>query len=168
MTLSTRTILFTRSSYMIPSRASNTKRTAEGIRISGDSDLIENMDASERMETDQDSVWEDLVLSILSVNGYSLENSYSAVRTLRREGLFNPSNLSRWSPEEIETRLRRGGYNRGIFMHISLPYACRASVRSRLIRVTRVLIDRIGRIFLGLEPPLCFGARLSSLHQKLT
>jgi hypothetical protein len=61
-------------------------------------------------------LWEDLVLAILSVNQYSLEKTYLAVETLRREGLFDPQNLARWTSKEIGTRLRNGGYDRGGFM----------------------------------------------------
>ena|SRR5215469_7099626 len=57
--------------------------------------------------------WEDLVLAILSVNSYPLEKTSFAVETLRREGLFSPQNLARWTPQEIGTRLRHGGYDRG-------------------------------------------------------
>ena len=64
----------------------------------------------------KDNPWEDLILAILSVNNYSLEKTYSAVQTLHREGLFSPENLVRWTFKEIETRLRRGGYNRGDYM----------------------------------------------------
>jgi hypothetical protein len=63
-----------------------------------------------------DILWEDLVLAILSVNQYSLEKTYLAAETLRREGLFHPQNLARWTSKEIGTRLRNGGYDRGGFM----------------------------------------------------
>jgi endonuclease III-like uncharacterized protein len=61
-------------------------------------------------------VWEDLILAILSVNRYSLEKTYSTLESLRREGLFDPQQLARWKVEEITTRLRRGGYDRGEFL----------------------------------------------------
>jgi hypothetical protein len=63
-----------------------------------------------------DTLWEDLVLAILSVNQYSLEKTYLAVETLRREGLFKPQNLAQWTSKEIGARLRNGGYDRGGFM----------------------------------------------------
>ena len=63
-----------------------------------------------------DDPWEDLIVSILSVNNYSLEKTYSTVETLRREGLFDPKNLMRWTIKEIEIRLRRGGYDRGDYL----------------------------------------------------
>jgi|SRR5215469_4254572 len=68
------------------------------------------------MSNRKDCVWEDLILSMLSVNNYSLERTYLAVETLRNEGLFRPENLMRWSLGEIEERLQRGGYDRGKFM----------------------------------------------------
>jgi hypothetical protein len=63
-----------------------------------------------------DPLWEDLILAMLSVNRYSLDKTYLAADTMRREGLFCPQNLMRWTPREIGIRLRRGGYNRGEFM----------------------------------------------------
>jgi hypothetical protein len=60
--------------------------------------------------------WEDLVSAILSVNQYPLEKTSLIVETLRREGLFHPQNLARWTSKEIGTRLRNGGYDRGGFM----------------------------------------------------
>jgi hypothetical protein len=74
------------------------------------------MDAKTPTDAEPEALWEDLVLSILSVNGYSLEKSYSFVAALRREGLFSPPNLIHWSEEEIGKRLRRAGYDRGDFM----------------------------------------------------
>src|SRR5437588_12378095 len=61
-------------------------------------------------------VWEDLILAILSVNRYSLEKTYSAVDSLRREALFDPKKLAGWTLEDIAIRLRRGGYDRGDYL----------------------------------------------------
>jgi endonuclease III-like uncharacterized protein len=68
------------------------------------------------MTEETGTIWEDLILAILSTNNYSLEKTYSAIDTLRREKLFDPQNLVRWTSEEIRVRLRRGGYDRGDFM----------------------------------------------------
>lgn len=68
------------------------------------------------MPKSSDTVWEDLVLSILSVNQYSLEKTYACLEGLRREGLFEPETLISCSPEEIVARLKRGGCYRGVFM----------------------------------------------------
>lgn len=69
------------------------------------------------MADDKISVpWEDLVMSVLAVNGYSIEKAYALHESLRAEGLLEPANLSRWSSEEIGERLCRAGYNRGQFM----------------------------------------------------
>jgi hypothetical protein len=62
-------------------------------------------------------VWQDLVVSILSVNNYSLEKTYSRVDSLRREGLFDPTKLAGWTQDEIAVRLRRGGYDRGEYLN---------------------------------------------------
>ena len=63
-----------------------------------------------------DDVWKDLVVSILSVNNYSLERAYSAVDRLRASGLFEPANLATWSVDEFVRRLKGADCNRGEFM----------------------------------------------------
>src|SRR2546427_3122684 len=65
---------------------------------------------------DPDSPWEDLVVSILSVNQYPLEKTYAVVSLLRGSGLFSPENLSRWDLEEVVSRLQAAGCDRGPFM----------------------------------------------------
>lgn len=67
-------------------------------------------------DTASDNVWEDLVVSILSVNQYKLQATYSKVESLRDVGIFNPNNLIKWTTEEIADCLRRGGCYRGDFM----------------------------------------------------
>jgi hypothetical protein len=64
----------------------------------------------------QDNPWEDLVISILSVNQYSLEKTYENAPLLRESGLFSPENLSKWDVEEIVVRLKNSGCDRGSFM----------------------------------------------------
>jgi hypothetical protein len=63
-----------------------------------------------------DNAWEDLVVSILSVNQYSLERTYQALEGLRKEGLFDPNNLPHWGQVEIVDRLKAAGCDRGPFM----------------------------------------------------
>lgn len=65
---------------------------------------------------DTDNVWEDLVVSILSVNQYTLNNTYSRIESLREVGLFNPKNLKEWNAAEINRRLHLAGCDRGAFM----------------------------------------------------
>ena len=65
---------------------------------------------------DRDNVWEDLVVSILSVNQYSLTNTYSKIESLREMGIVNPKNLEKWKATEIVDFLRKGGCDRGEFM----------------------------------------------------
>ncbi len=60
--------------------------------------------------------WEDLVISILSVNGRSLEKTYGLAPLLRMNGLFRPEDLSKWDIEEIVARLNSSGCDRGSFM----------------------------------------------------
>jgi hypothetical protein len=68
------------------------------------------------MTGDDKSLWEDLVAAILSVNQYSLEKTYARIEEIRRERLSEPDNLARWTPTEIELRLKRAGLDRGQFM----------------------------------------------------
>lgn len=59
------------------------------------------------------TVLEDLVISILSVNNVSIDKTYSSIEAMRKEGLFTPSNLSKWSIEDIGNNLKKAGYDRG-------------------------------------------------------
>ena len=61
-------------------------------------------------------IWQDLILSILSVNQYSLEKTYKSVEALRMTELFDPKNIASWSIDKIQDKLREGGCDRGTFM----------------------------------------------------
>lgn len=63
-----------------------------------------------------DNPWEDLVISILSVNQYSLERTYRAIDSLRKERLFDPRCLMKWDQNEIVDHLKSAGCDRGVFM----------------------------------------------------
>lgn len=69
-----------------------------------------------RTDTIGEDPWEDLVLSILSVNQYSLERTYRSTDGLRKAELFDPRQLMLWDQSEIVERLRSAGCNRGPFM----------------------------------------------------
>jgi hypothetical protein len=60
--------------------------------------------------------WEDLVISILSVNQYSLEHTYRSVDGLRNKGMFDPRFLMKWDQTEIFEQLKSAGCDRGKFM----------------------------------------------------
>ncbi len=60
--------------------------------------------------------WEDLVVSILSVNNYSLEQTYRLLPGLREQEVCSPSTLMRLDLSEVGKRLMAAGYNRGSFM----------------------------------------------------
>jgi hypothetical protein len=60
--------------------------------------------------------WEDLVLSILSVNGYPIEKTYSIADNLRENGLFDPNKLAHYDFPDIALRIDSAGYKRGSFM----------------------------------------------------
>jgi hypothetical protein len=66
--------------------------------------------------TTRDDIWEDLIVSILSVNQYSLERTYGALESLRCAGLFDPANLVKWEADEFVRRLKAAGCDRGEFM----------------------------------------------------
>jgi hypothetical protein len=62
------------------------------------------------------AAWEDLTVAILSVNQQSLEKTYSVIEGIRRESLCEPAKLAGWTINEIASRLKRAGYDRGDFM----------------------------------------------------
>src|ERR1041384_1101122 len=63
-----------------------------------------------------DDPWEDLVVSVLSVNNYSLERTYKSLAALREQGLVDPRRLEQWDQVEIASRLKAAGCDRGPFM----------------------------------------------------
>ncbi|MDZ4797978.1 MAG: hypothetical protein SGI92_07440 [Bryobacteraceae bacterium] len=69
-----------------------------------------------KTKPDADDPWEDLVVSLLSVNQYSLERTYESIGGLREQGLFNPTNLEQWEHGELVARLKAAGCDRGAFM----------------------------------------------------
>ena len=68
-----------------------------------------------------DSPWDDLVISILAVNQYSLEKTYACKEGLQAKDLTAPATLLELAPAEIERRLKAGGCDRGAFMTRYLP-----------------------------------------------
>jgi hypothetical protein len=64
----------------------------------------------------QDELWGDLVVSILSVNNWSLESAYAGLPGLQSGGLCSPENLVKWDVEEIVAGLKNAGFDRGPFM----------------------------------------------------
>jgi len=83
-----------------------------------------------------DYPWDDLVVSILSVNQYSLERTYGLLQGLRDQKVTDPSSLACWDPREIENRLRSSGCDRGSFM--TKLFAERLGALGRLIRARGV------------------------------
>ena len=63
-----------------------------------------------------DDPWADLVVSLLSVNQYSLQRTHELAGGLREQGLFDPGHLSRWEHSEVIARLKAAGCDRGTFM----------------------------------------------------
>ena len=66
--------------------------------------------------TMNDDPWGDLVISMLSVNGFPLERAYGLLKQLSAEQLTNPQELSKRTAPELFAKLIAAGYNRGEFM----------------------------------------------------
>jgi hypothetical protein len=64
----------------------------------------------------KDCPWDDLVISILAVNQYSLERTYSLLQSLRDQKVTDPQVLVREGTDRIARRLRDAGCDRGPFM----------------------------------------------------
>lgn len=69
-----------------------------------------------RLQGNLEEIWEELVVSILAVNQYSLEKTYAVLPLLREVGVVDPGNLASWELEDVIGRLKAGGCDRGPFM----------------------------------------------------
>ncbi len=74
------------------------------------------MNSPAQSDHPKESPWEDLVVSILSVNQYSLERTYGSVEGLRKQKITEVSTLMRSDSDEIEQKLKAAGCDRGPFM----------------------------------------------------
>lgn len=99
---------------------------------------------------DPDSPWEDLVVSILSVNQYSVEKTYAVLPLLRQAGLLCPHNLGSLQLEEIISRLEGAGCNRGPFM--TKLFAIRLASLGLALELQGV--EKCQNILLSAEPSL--------------
>jgi hypothetical protein len=61
-------------------------------------------------------VWEELIVSILAVNNRSLEKTYALLPLLRKAGVVEPENLTKWPVKEVVITLKRAGIDWGSFM----------------------------------------------------
>jgi len=77
-------------------------------------------------------VWDDLVVSILSVNQYSVERTYPLLHSLREQKVTDPAILARENAYAIEERLSAAGCYRGRFM--TRLFAERLAALGTLIR----------------------------------
>ena len=118
-----------------------------------------------------DDPWEDLIVSILAVNQYSLEKTYPLLEGLRKGGLTYPNNLAAWNPDEITARLRESGCNRGAFMTgLFALRLCSVGVAAKargIEEFTRILlskdfaeIDRLLMSVNGIGPKVLWNFRL--------
>jgi hypothetical protein len=98
-----------------------------------------------------DNPWEDLVVSILAVNRWSLEKTYLISDGLRSQGLFDPKTLASLEHEEAIARLKKAGFNRGTFM--TNLFALRLTSLGQLIET------------IGVEP--CTNAILRTTRREL-
>ena len=92
------------------------------------------MALSERENSE--SAWEDLVVSILAVNQYSLERIFPLLDRLRGQQLTNPFVLVCEDVDNIDSRLRASGFDRGAFM--TRLFAQRLASLGSLIRAKGV------------------------------
>jgi hypothetical protein len=58
-------------------------------------------------------IWQDLIISLLSVNGWSVDKNFKYKDALNKSGLFNPENLNKWDVVEIGNKMKESGYDRG-------------------------------------------------------
>ena len=73
-------------------------------------------DCIDRIPSNRAEIWEELVISILAVNQYSLEKTYSLLPLLRVVGIVDPVNLTKWGVEDVVAQLKTAGCDRGPFM----------------------------------------------------
>lgn len=71
---------------------------------------------SETLTPSEKEIFADLLISMLTVNLWSLEKAFPLHDGLLREGLLDIESVSEMSPEEVFPRLERAGYRRGEFM----------------------------------------------------
>src|SRR5687767_14516591 len=76
--------------------------------------IMENDSSPPTMPESTDDPWQDLILSMLAVNGYSLEKAFGLADKFREQDLFDPKSLT--SARDIAVRLNAAGYVRGIGM----------------------------------------------------
>ena len=69
-----------------------------------------------RLPNNLDEIWEELIVSILAVNNRSLEKTYALLPLLRKAGIVDPANLTRWDVEEVVARLKTAGLDWGSYM----------------------------------------------------
>lgn len=62
------------------------------------------------------TIWQDIIISILSINQYTLSHTYRKSDELKAVGMFDPLNITTWNADEIEAKLKQGGCDRGEFM----------------------------------------------------
>lgn len=92
---------------------------------------------TEQSKPTNTSVWEDLVVSILSVNQYTLQNTYKSFDSMKEMGLFDPQNLSSWNVQQIEHKLKSANCDRGLFM--TNLFSIRLSEIGKLISVKGII-----------------------------
>lgn len=103
-----------------------------------------------------DDPWEDLAISMLAVNQYSIEKTYPLVEGLRQVGLTDPRNLGLWEPGEIVLRLKAAGCDRGDFMNNL--FSVRLS--SLGVAVRQQGIEAFEQVFLEKDPATIDGLLL--------
>ena len=78
--------------------------------------LIEMSEHMQRATNNLAEIWEELIVSILAVNNRSLEKTYALLPLLRKSGVVDPLNLTRWEVEEVVAMLKTAGLDWGSYM----------------------------------------------------
>lgn len=68
----------------------------------------------------QDTVYEDLVLSMLAINNHPIERVYPLREAMRSEGLFDALDPKNTDPATITARFMAAGYDRRPYMNAIL------------------------------------------------
>lgn len=86
-----------------------------------------------------DHIVENVLISVLAVNGWSAHRVFRLLDRLRAAGLLNLSAVAQLDVEDIATRLASAGYDRGEFMNLLLA----RRVSSMAIALTPTELDRL-------------------------
>ena len=97
------------------------------------------------MGTPEQELVSDLMLSLLAVNRWTLEQSAGILPALRKHGLLDLNQVSRRSNEEVTRRLEAAGYRSGLCKVVAPRWRATAQSLSAGGLATLAELDRSGR-----------------------